>query len=84
MSSDPKAEPTADDAEAPAPEPAPAPAPEPAASPVPAPGTKAPRMDMKKWNEMFNQLVEFKKDKGHCRPPAHHSKLGNWVMFMRR
>ena len=47
-----------------------------AAAPVAAAGTKAPRMDMKKWNEMFNQLLEFKKEKGHCRPPAHHTKLG--------
>merc|ERR1712137_1399587 len=41
-------------------------------------------MDMKKWNEMFFKLLDFKKEKGHCRPPAHHTKLGNWVMFMRR
>lgn len=33
---------------------------------------------------MFENLQQFEASNGHCRPPAHHSKLGNWVMFQRR
>lgn len=28
---------------------------------------------------MFDELKQFKRDKGHCRVPAHTSKLGRWV-----
>ncbi len=39
------------------------------------------------WEEMFQALVAFKKDKGHCRVPAKWSEnpqLGTWVGTRRR
>jgi len=40
-----------------------------------------------KWEEMFQALVAFKKDKGHCRVPAkgsENSQLATWVGVQRQ
>ncbi len=41
-------------------------------------------VEEQQWERMFNELLEFKKSKGHCNVPSKKSKLGNWVMVQRR
>eukprot|EP00978_Attheya_sp_CCMP212_P015067 scaffold38725_cov52-Attheya_sp.AAC.1 len=37
-----------------------------------------------KWNNMFLQLLEYKKLNGHTNVPRRESKLGSWVITQRR
>lgn len=32
-----------------------------------------------KWETRFDELKHFQREKGHCRVPAHSTKLGRWV-----
>jgi superfamily II DNA or RNA helicase len=41
-------------------------------------------VEEQQWERMFNELLEFKKSKGHSNVPSKKSKLGNWVMVQRR
>jgi hypothetical protein len=36
------------------------------------------------WDERYKQLVEYKKQNGHCNVPQKHPGLGNWVHRQRR
>ena len=40
--------------------------------------------DRADWNDRYEQLLEFKKENGHCVVPQHYSRnraLGKWLVF---
>lgn len=58
-----------------------------AASAAPEPAPKRRKVRFRDWSDMYNELVLYRQQHGHCDVPArdpNHPELANWVQYNRK